>query len=97
MTAPSRPRRARKPSSAPSATVSSTHPKAGGTVRRPRKSLDPDGGDGLIHGLLTAAVEETAQLLDCSVSTVKSQSARALAKLRVDPSLEPVNDEGSRS
>ena len=40
---------------------------------------------------------ETAQLLDCSVSTVKSQSAKALAKLRVDPSLEPVPDEGSRS
>ncbi|HSV40044.1 MAG TPA: SigE family RNA polymerase sigma factor, partial [Nocardioidaceae bacterium] len=32
---------------------------------------------------------ETAQLLDCSVSTVKSQCAKALAKLRVDPSLEP--------
>ena len=40
---------------------------------------------------------ETAQLLDCSISTVKSQSAKALAKLRVDPSLEPVADEGSRS
>lgn len=40
---------------------------------------------------------ETAQLLDCSVSTVKSQSAKALAKLRVDPSLERVPDEGSRS
>jgi len=40
---------------------------------------------------------ETAQLLECSVSTVKSQSAKALAKLRVDPSLEPVADDGSRS
>lgn len=40
---------------------------------------------------------ETAQLLDCSVSTVKSQSAKAIAKLRVDPSLDPVTDEGSRS
>jgi RNA polymerase sigma-70 factor (sigma-E family) len=39
---------------------------------------------------------ETAELLDCSVSTVKSQSAKALAKLRVDPALESVTDEGSR-
>ena len=32
---------------------------------------------------------ETAQLLDCSPGTVKSQAAKALAKLRVDPSLSP--------
>lgn len=31
---------------------------------------------------------ETARLLDCSVGTVKSQSSKALAKLRVDPSLD---------
>jgi RNA polymerase sigma-70 factor (sigma-E family) len=30
---------------------------------------------------------ETARLLNCSVGTVKSQSSRALAKLRIDPSL----------
>ncbi len=30
---------------------------------------------------------ETARLLECSVGTVKSQSSKALAKLRVDPSL----------
>ncbi len=31
---------------------------------------------------------ETARLLECSVGTVKSQTSKALAKLRVDPSLE---------
>ncbi|MEO6713773.1 MAG: SigE family RNA polymerase sigma factor [Mycobacteriales bacterium] len=40
---------------------------------------------------------ETAQLLDCSVGTVKSQCAKALAKLRLDAALEPVVDERSRS
>jgi DNA-directed RNA polymerase specialized sigma24 family protein len=30
---------------------------------------------------------ETARLLECSVGTVKSQASKALAKLRVDPSL----------
>ncbi|GAA0951975.1 SigE family RNA polymerase sigma factor [Kribbella koreensis] len=30
---------------------------------------------------------ETARLLNCSVGTVKSQANRALAKLRIDPSL----------
>ena len=32
---------------------------------------------------------ETAQLLDCAPGTVKSQAAKALAKLRVDPALSP--------
>jgi len=40
---------------------------------------------------------ETAQLLDCSVGTVKSQCAKALAKLRLDSALEPTTDERSRS
>lgn len=36
---------------------------------------------------------ETAQLLGCTVGTVKSQCAKALAKLRVDTALEPVTHE----
>ena len=35
---------------------------------------------------------ETADLLGCAVGTVKSQAAKALAKLRIDPSLEPVDE-----
>lgn len=30
---------------------------------------------------------ETARLLDCSIGTVKSQASKALAKLRIDPTL----------
>ena len=42
---------------------------------------------------------DTADLLGCSVGTVKSQCAKALAKLRIDPALspQPVADERSRS
>jgi RNA polymerase sigma-70 factor (sigma-E family) len=40
---------------------------------------------------------ETAQLLSCTVGTVKSQCAKALAKLRLDAALEPATDEGGRS
>jgi RNA polymerase sigma-70 factor (sigma-E family) len=40
---------------------------------------------------------DTAQLLGCSVGTVKSQCSKALAKLRVDSSLSPVADEGNVS
>ena len=40
---------------------------------------------------------ETARLLNCSVGTVKSQCAKALARMRLDSALAPVADEGSRS
>jgi RNA polymerase sigma-70 factor (sigma-E family) len=40
---------------------------------------------------------DTADLMGCSIGTVKSQCSKALAKLRVDAALAPASDEGSRA
>ena len=40
---------------------------------------------------------QTAQVLGCSVGTVKSQASKAFAKLRIDPSLAPVPTTSSRT
>ena len=72
MTAPSRPRRTRTASPAstasdPNGPVPSSNDTRRRSARRPR---DPDGGDGAIHGLLTAAVDEAARLLDADGAMV---------------------------
>jgi RNA polymerase sigma-70 factor (sigma-E family) len=50
----------------------------------------------VLHYLEDRTETETARLLDCSVGTVKSQCAKALARLRLDTALEPLSDERSR-
>lgn len=36
---------------------------------------------------------QTAEILGCAVGTIKSQTAKAFAKLRIDPALAPVQEE----
>jgi PAS domain S-box-containing protein len=56
-----RTRRPRTP--APSADSSTPSANGTGTRKTSRRKKDPDGGDGALHSLLTAAVEEAARLL----------------------------------
>ena len=72
MTAPSRPRRTRTASpSSPIPEANGASTASNGTrPRAARRPRDPDGGDGAIHGLLTAAVDEAARLLDADGAMV---------------------------
>src|SRR5919108_197455 len=67
MTAPSRARRPRTPAADPTTSTPSSNGSGDRAAHRPR---DPDGGAGAIHGLLTAAVEEAARLLDADGAMV---------------------------
>jgi PAS domain S-box-containing protein len=67
MTAPSRPRRPRTPTSDATTPTTSSNGTRSRAARRPR---DPDGGAGVLHALLTAAVDEAARLLDADGAMV---------------------------
>lgn len=53
----------------------------------------------VLRYFLDLSERETAHLMECSLGTVKSQTSKALAKLRLDPELSPVHslDGGDRS
>jgi RNA polymerase sigma-70 factor (sigma-E family) len=46
----------------------------------------------VLRYVLDLSEHRTADVLDCSVGTVKSQASKALAKLRLDPSIAPVQE-----